>query len=318
MQFLDRDASLFSLGSVQFGTLTDEEASFELLDAYVRMGGNFIDTARVYGDFDKGIIGLSEAVIGKWLAQRGGRKDIIISTKGAHPPTSDVFESRMTRENIVSDCEDSLKALGTDYIDIYFLHRDDKKKPVSEIIDALNALVKDGKVLSLGVSNWTTERLLAANAYALQSGQRGFAISQPQWSLARQINKEDLTLVQVDRSVYDYHKSTGMPLMAYTSLAKGFYSKYNRGGLAALSEKAKTRYYDDDNLRIYWKLVDYSSRLNKSVTSLSLAYLTSQPFPVWPIVSASSLAQLQDLEEAGDTVLPDPFVKELNAMKGYQ
>ena len=315
--FLRQDASCIALGSVPMGTSLNEQLSFEILDGFMDIGGNFIDTARVYGDIANGVQGVAEQTIGRWMRARANRDKVILSTKGAHPPTHDAHISRMTPENIFSDCQQSLTALDTDYIDIYFLHRDDTKRPVAEIMDALNLLIKQGKVRALGASNWTSERILQANAYCLRQGLVGFSINQPQWALARQINKEDDTLVQMDKPLYAYHRTTGMPLMAYTSLAKGFFTKISQGGLANLNDKAKRRYLGDDNMRLYGKLLSYAPLLNLSINALSLAFLTSQPFSAYPIVGVSSLAQLAQLSEAGDAVLPEKFVNELNDLCGF-
>ncbi len=129
----------------------------QVLDRYVSIGGNTIDTAHVYCG------GESEIAIGQWMMERGNRNDIIILTKGAH---HDQYGPRVNREAITNDLFKSLERLKTDYIDLYALHRDDPTVPVSEIVDVLNEHIKAGRIKAIGGSNWTSDRIQEANEYA--------------------------------------------------------------------------------------------------------------------------------------------------------
>ena len=140
------------LGTAVFGTKIPKETAFEMMDTYFAHGGRVLDTARVYSDWLPNGHGASERTIGEWIQERNCRKDIILSTKGAHPSFSDMHRSRMTAEEIYVDLNESLKTLQTDYVDIYYLHRDDENIPVSEIMDILDPLVKSGKIRMLGAS----------------------------------------------------------------------------------------------------------------------------------------------------------------------
>lgn len=130
------------LGTVQFGSAIGEKECFEQLDEFTDLGGNFLDTAHVYGDWLAGERARSERVIGKWLKQSGKRNNYVISTKGAHPRLDSMEVSRVSREAIMTDIEESLKCLGADTIDLYFLHRDDESVSVCEILDILEAARK--------------------------------------------------------------------------------------------------------------------------------------------------------------------------------
>lgn len=301
----DRPVSVLALGTQAFGTSITVQDSFKMMDMYVDLGGNFLDTARLYGHYSENVQGISETVIGWWMQARGNRDRVFIGTKGAHPPMGCMHTGRLDRASIRSDMEQSLRALGTDYVDIYWLHRDDASRPVEEILDTLNGLIREGKTRCIGASNWSLARLQEAQRVAAQKALQGFAATQPQWSLARQEILEDDTLVRMDEEAYAWHCENGMPVVPFTSQAKGFYFKLAEGGEQALSKKARERFLSPRNMRSYEILQQISARTGHSVGALSIAYLTSQPFPVCPIVGYSSLQQAQSMAEAGEIVL-DP------------
>lgn len=173
----------------------------------------------------------SEKCIGRWIAERKCRNKVFLSTKGAHPELADIHSSRMSRENIVQDLNESLAFLQCDYVDLYFLHRDDTTKPVSFIMDVLDEQVKAGKIRFLGASNWTKSRIDEANAYAVANGKTPFSVSQIQWSLA-DVKPDaglDDTLVQMNKSEYDAYLKNPLPVMAFSSQARGFFPKVFNG-----------------------------------------------------------------------------------------
>ncbi len=154
------------LGGVPFGhTLSDKE-TFALLDRFVALGGNFIDTARIYSDWVPGETRRSERVLGDWMQARRNRPSLVISTKGAHPFIESLDTPRSAVAEIRDDLEGSLRTLRLDTVDLYWLHRDDPTRSVGHFIDLLNAFVREGKVRHFGASNWSTERLRAANDFA--------------------------------------------------------------------------------------------------------------------------------------------------------
>lgn len=310
---IDMPVSVLALGTQAFGTNITVEDSFRMLDMYVDCGGNFLDTARVYGYFAENVQGISETVIGWWMKARKNRGSVIVGTKGAHPPLGDMHNSRLDRQSIRSDIEQSLRALDSDYTDIYWLHRDDPARPVEEILETLNELVKEGKTRLIGASNWSLERLKEAQKAAESMGLQGFSAVQPQWSLARQEILEDDTLVRFSEAEYAWHMENGMPVVPFTSQAKGFYYKLADGGEQALSKKAKERFLSERNMRSYQILCEISEKTGCSVGALSIAYLTSQPFPVFPIVGFSSLKQAESMREAGEILLDPADLAALNA-----
>ena len=181
----DLSVSPICLGTVQYGTRLSEQESIAQLDRYTGAGGNFIDTALVYGVWGPEGRPTSEPIIGKFLARSGKRNQLILSTKGAHPPFNAMSHSRMHPDLIAADLEQSLRHLGTDFIDLYFLHRDDPSVPVAEILGCLNELRRAGKIRYFGCSNWTLARIKQAELWAAGQGSAGFVCNQLLWSLAK-------------------------------------------------------------------------------------------------------------------------------------
>lgn len=296
--FAGRSTSVIALGCDTFGSARPEALSFEMMDAYVEMGGNFLDTARLYGS------GLSEKTVGKWVSLRHNRDDLVIGTKGGHPPIGSMHLGRLDRAELEKDMSESLDALQMEGVDIYWLHRDDVSRPVGDILETLNLFVQRGQTKLLGASNWSAVRMAEANAYAAAHGMQGFYADQPQFSLAKQMVVEDPTLVQMDAAHYAFHAETGMPCVSFSSQAKGFFSKWAEGGEEALNDKVRRRFLFPENMEIYEKLCKLSAETGYSVGALSLAYLTSQTkFDTFPIAGASSMKQLEALREAGDAAL---------------
>lgn len=302
-KFMGRDVSVIVMGSTGLGYDFSQRQVNDFLDAYAEMGGNFIDTARIYGDIPGEVCGISERAIGNWMAARHNRKDMIIGTKGGHPCVRTMNVGRLDRENLKRDISESLNDLMCENVEIYWLHRDDVTRPVGDIIETLNGFIEDGLTGHIGVSNWSPARIREANAYAREHGLVGFTANQPQFSLARQDIVEDPTLCPMDKEMYDFHMETGMACIPFSSQAKGFFIKYHDGGAEALSDKARRRFMTDYNMGIYDRLVKLSEETGYSVGALSLAYLTCQPFPTFPIVGVSRMSQVEALREAGDAVI---------------
>jgi aryl-alcohol dehydrogenase-like predicted oxidoreductase len=291
------------MGSTGIGFDFSQRQTNEFLDAYAALGGNFIDTARVYGDFAGGVCGISERAIGNWMAARHNRAELVIGTKGGHPLLSSMNVGRLDRESLASDISESLADLMTDHVDIYWLHRDDVSRPVGDILETLNGFIEAGLTRGIGVSNWSPARIREANDYAASHGLTGFAANQPQFSLARQALVEDPTLCQMDSEMYDFHLSSKLACIPYSSQAKGFFIKLSESGVDSLPDKAKRRFLTPDNLAVYERLLALSRETGYSVGALSLAYLTCQPFDTFPIVGVSRLTQIEALREAGDAVI---------------
>ena len=302
-EFCGRKTAVIALGTMDFGGKIEESRAREFMDAYVEIGGNFIDTARIYGDFARKIQGGSEQVIGRWMEDRRCREQIVLGTKGGHPDPATMHTGRLSRGEILDDMRRSLDNLRTDCVDVYWLHRDDPGRPVEDILESLTELVEKGMTRYVGVSNWRTERIVEANASAARHGLVKLYANQPQFSLARQVVVEDDTLCQMDSQTYAMHLRENLPCVCFSSQAKGFLSKLEQGGEAILPDKARRRYLCEENLSVFERCRALSAQTGYSVNAIALAWLTSQPFPTFPIAGVSRMEHIEALREAGDAVL---------------
>ncbi|NLI60639.1 MAG: aldo/keto reductase [Clostridiales bacterium] len=314
----DLSVSPLCMGTVHYGTAVNSEDAKEQLSRFIELGGNFIDTAHIYGDWVRGLRGRSERVIGEWIKETRRRSDIIISTKGAHPDILlDPSIPRVNPEAIENDLDESLDFLNTDYIDLYFLHRDDPSVPVEEILDTLEKARSEGKIRYYGCSNWTLPRIIEASNYAREQNIPGFVCNQLMWSLA-DINSRgvtDKTLVIMDEEIYDYHKKTGMNAMAYTSAARGYFSKLKQGG--QIAQDIQAAYDTASNMQIFEELVNTADELNADIIQVEIAFLMNQEFPSIPLVSFSSIGQLEQGMGSCQLELDEDTVNRLCNLKEY-
>lgn len=313
--------SVICLGTSHFGDTVSQEASFELLDHFLDQGGNFLDTAKVYGDWVPGVRSLSEKTIGQWLKSRNNRSRIILATKGAHPELDSMQIARLSKEDIFFDVEQSLRQLQTDYIDLYWLHRDDPQRPVQEMIDVLNELVRQGKIRYFGCSNWLSERVEAAQQYAKHKGIHGFVASQTKWSLAAYPPENDPTMVSMDEQELAYHEQTGLTAVPYNSQASGFFSgRYKSEQLQEPSPENKKvwKLCSEENIRKLKCVEKMARHTNFTMSQISLGYLLAHPFPVFPICGCKNVEQLNDSCAASEVELDRESFAELMscAVKG--
>lgn len=301
--FCGKQASVLALGTMDFGGKIEESRAREFMDAYIEIGGNFIDTARIYGDFVRKIQGGSEQVIGRWMEDRHCRDKIVLGTKGGHPDPATMHTGRLSREEVLSDMQRSLDNLRCDCVDIYWLHRDDPTRPVEDILETLTDLTERGMTCHVGVSNWTPARILAAKEASEKHGLVKIKANQPQFSLARQVVVEDDTLCQVDAQTYEMHVRENLICQPFSSQAKGFLSKMDAQGEGVLTDKARRRFLCDENLAVLKRAQALSKETGLSVGAISLAWLTSQPFPTFPIAGVSRMEHIDALKEAGGAVL---------------
>jgi aryl-alcohol dehydrogenase-like predicted oxidoreductase len=300
----DLRVSQICLGTSDFGTNLNEAQSFALADEFVRLGGNFLDTAHIYGDIPRGTNSESERTIGAWLTARGSRKDIIIGTKGAHPDLKSMHVPRLSPEDIAHDLNESLDHLQTDYIDLYWLHRDGPSVPVGEIVDALDEQVNAGKIRYFGGSNWEPARLQAALDYSARTGKASFVASQPLWGLAVPNELSDKTLAILDEDGVAFHKRTQMAVMPYSSQAHGFFTKLDNG--TPLPKNDVAQYDNATNRARLPRVQALAQKHGVLINDIVLAYLWSQPFPSIPIIGNKNADRLRaNVAHADLTLTPE-------------
>ncbi|MGP4042495.1 aldo/keto reductase [Gracilibacillus sp. D59] len=278
---LDKPVTTLIQGSDYFKPSVYDKVC-QVLDRYVAIGGNTIDTAHIYCG------GESEVAIGMWLKERNNREDIVILTKGAH---HDQNGPRVNSEAIRQDLFESLERLGTDYIDLYALHRDDPNVPVSEIIDALNEHIEAGRIKAIGGSNWTTERIKAANEYAASNGLVGFSFSSPNLSLAKANEPFWKGCVSTDSSDLKWHEETQLPILSWSSQARGFFT--GRFTPEDRSNEDLVRvFYSDANWDRFNRAKILADKKGVTAIQIALAYVLNQSFPTCALIGAQNEQEL--------------------------
>ena len=274
------------LGGNVFGWSANAEQSQEVLTAYETAGGNFIDTADMYSRWHTGNVGgESETIIGDWMRSRGNRSEMIIATKVAKLAT----RPGLSAENIAAAAEDSLRRLGTDYIDIYYAHHDDEEIPLEESLTAFNKLVTTGKVRYLAASNYTASRLAEALKVSRDLGMSEYLLLQPNYNaIVRDEYEGDLMALAVKEDI---------SVLPYFSLATGFLTGKYQPGVEVESVRAGDMpdYMNDRGWAILNALTEIAKAENTTIAAAALGWLRAQPGVVTPIASARTVEQLAEI-----------------------
>lgn len=283
-----------TFGGNVFGWTIDEKKSFELLDAFTGAGFNFIDTADVYSRWAPGNKGgESETVIGNWMKKKKNREEVIIATKVG----SDMGNGKkgLSKKYIMKAADDSLKRLQTDYIDLYQTHFDDESTPIEETLEAYAQLKKEGKVRHIGASNLTADRLKESLQIAFETGLPAYETFQPHYNLYER--------EKFEAGLEPICLGNNLGVLNYYSLASGFLTgKYRsredldkspRGG-------GVEKYLNERGFKILTALDEVAKQLNTTQATVALAWLIHRPSVTAPIVSATSVEQLQSIIKAPD------------------
>jgi aryl-alcohol dehydrogenase-like predicted oxidoreductase len=274
------------LGGNVFGWSANAEQSVDVLTAYELAGGNFIDTADMYSRWHTGNVGgESETIIGDWMRARGNRSEMVIATKVAKLGT----RPGLSAANIAAAAEDSLRRLGTDYIDIYYAHHDDESIPLEESLTAFHSLVTAGKVRYLAASNYSASRLEEALRISRELGISEYLLLQPNYNaIVRDEYEGDLMATAVKEEI---------PVLPYFSLAAGFLTGKYQPGIAVDSVRAEdmSDYMSDRGWAILNALTEIATELNTSIAAVALGWLRAQPGVTTPIASARTPEQLAQI-----------------------
>ena len=296
------------LGGNVLGWTAPEKTAFEILDAFLDAGLNAIDTADVYSAWIPGHKGgESETVLGNWFAARKNRDKVMLATKVGMLPLGG--KPNLTKARIADAVDASLKRLKTDYIDLYFAHRDDQETPLEETLEAFASLVKAGKVRAIGASNYSAARLSDALAISEKKSLPRYEVLQPLYNLYdRQAFEDELEAVC---------RGGGVGVVPYFALASGFLTgKYRSEADVRKSprgDRVIQQYLNPRGLKILAALDAVSARLNATPAQVALAWMIAKPAITAPIASATSLAQLKDLVAAGNLKLDRDAMGELDA-----
>ena len=256
-----------------------------LLDSMVSLGVNAFDCARGYGK--------AEESLGAWMRERNNRDRVVILTKCGN--VGENGRVCVNRQVIERELQQSLKALQTDYIDIYLLHRDDPNTPVEELIECLNEAWNAGKIRVFGASNWTHERIMEANAYAASKGLQGFSVSSPNYGLAEQVGDPwggDCVSISGSsgRKAREWYTDNQMPVIAYSSLGRGFFSgRFKAGDMEGarkvLDGPAQKGYLSTDNMERLRRAETLAQRDGMTVAQIAMRYSFSNEMNLFAVVS---------------------------------
>jgi aryl-alcohol dehydrogenase-like predicted oxidoreductase len=299
----DLEVFPLALGGNVFGWTADQDQSFAVLDAYTAAGGNFIDTADSYSAWvDGNSGGESETVLGKWLAARGNRDDVVLATKVSQHPEY----PGLTATNIKAAADASLRRLGTDRIDLYYTHFDKPEVPVEEIIGALDELVRAGKVRHIAASNISAERLAASLEFSDREGLARYVALQPHYNLVSRDTYEG--------ELRDLAGQAGLAAVPYYALAAGFLTGKYRPGTAVDSPRAggAAKHLETERGRRVLTALDEIAEAHAApVATVALAWLAAQPTVAAPIASARTVEQLPALLGVAELSLTEDEVARL-------
>ena len=274
------------LGGNVFGFSADVTNSEIVLDYYFDNGGNFIDTADMYSQWAPGHVGgESETIIGDWIKRRGNRKEMVIATKVAKLDT----RPGLKKSNIIAACDDSLRRLQTDYIDIYYAHQDDPDTPIEETLSTFDSLIKSGKVRYIAASNFTSERLQESLDISKANNLASYIACQDQYNL---MDRDYETTLR-----YTVEKN-GLSEIPFYGLARGFLSGKYRPGVTVESVRATgvaNSYANERGWAMLEKLDQIATEKKTSVSAIALAWLRQQKTVSAPIASATKLEQITEL-----------------------
>ena len=274
------------LGGNVFGFSADIANSEVVLDYYFDNGGNFIDTADMYSQWAPGHLGgESETIIGNWMKRRGNRTKMVIATKVAKLDT----RPGLKPENIKAACDDSLRRLQTDYIDLYYAHQDDPDTPIEETLGAFDSLIKAGKVRYIAASNFTPARLQESLDTAKNLNLSSYIASQDQYNLMDR---------DYEKTLMPTLQANGIAQIPFYGLARGFLTGKYRPGINVDSVRATgvaNSYANERGWAMLEKLDLIANEKKSSVAAVALAWLRAQPTVAVPIASATKLEQIKEI-----------------------
>jgi aryl-alcohol dehydrogenase-like predicted oxidoreductase len=299
---VDKPVSRMVMGTMLGGALFPLPHASVLFDEYFRNGGNCFDTAHVYGE--------SDAILGQWIKNRGVRDQVVVLGKGAHTPNC-------YPEQLTAQLYETLESMQTDYLDIYMMHRDNLEVPVEEFVDVLNEHSNAGRMRAFGGSNWTLERVAAANEYAKSKGLQGFSAVSNNFSLAGMMNPPwDGCLSVSDTASREWFIKTQLPLMPWSSTGMGFFVFGDPSNQS--DDVLVNSWYSDANFKRLSRVKELASQKEVEPIQIAMAYVLCQPFPIYPLFGPSNIFELRISLKSLDIKLTEDEMKWLNLESDYE
>jgi aryl-alcohol dehydrogenase-like predicted oxidoreductase len=307
--------SALCLGTMQFGWSADEPASFAVMDAFAAAGGTLIDSADVYSRWHPGNPGgVSEEIIGRWMRARGNRGALVLATKARGRMWDGPNGEGLSRAHLIRACDDSLRRLQTDYIDLYQTHSFDAETPIEETLETMTELVRAGKVRYIGCSNIPAWRLALALGASAQRQLARYDSLQPHYNLAYRD--------EFERELQDLCADQGIGVIPYSPLAGGFLTgKYRRDDMIPASARAEgiqKRYFNERGWAVLDALAAVAAEHGAPPAQAALAWLLARPGIAAPIVGANTPAQLSASLGAADMTLSADQIARLDAASAWQ
>ena len=305
--------SEFALGAGKRGPKETDEACFSVMDRYLEYGGDTFDTARTY------MGGQADEALGRWIQSRKlKREELTLVLKGCFPADSKKMHiSRLSPEEIRQDLEDSLRAIGTEYADLYLLHRDNPRLPVDEIMIELDKLVREGKTRAVGCSNWTIGRIIEANEFARKNGLAPLSLCQIHFSLARTTaaQTKDVTHVPMSDVEFEWYEESRFPIMGFGPLGRGYFHR-KLNGLEMTD--GDMRYYDyiPSNHRRAQRLEALAKATGYPAAAILLAYSRDNSLCSVPLAGFSRSSQMDEAYRALEFELTKEQIRFLETGEG--
>ncbi|MDJ0898287.1 MAG: aldo/keto reductase [Xenococcus sp. MO_188.B8] len=289
------EVSCLCLGTLRFGTRNNYEESAQLIDMYEEAGGRFIDTANCYDQWcSQGKGGESEVTIGRWLRERGNREQFFIATKVGFG-YRDVPDG-LAASTIISECENSLRRLGTNYLDLFYAHKDDSNTPLEETLSAFNKLVQDGKIRFFGASNYLAWRLADADAISAKNGWPSFTCVEQRSTYLRPNPGADFGPQQIiEQNLMSYCDARRKTMLPYTPLLRGAYVRSDR--------PIPSPYRGPDTDIRLEALQEVAQELGATANQVVLAWMMHRQPPLLPVFSARNPEQMKENLGALDLAL---------------
>jgi 1-deoxyxylulose-5-phosphate synthase len=286
----DLTVSEICLGAGPFGSRLRGAAMERLYSAFREAGGCFFDTAHCYAFWTEYGAGCSERALGECVRRFRDRPEVVLASKGGHPEAGADYprpDRYLSPEVIAADLRESRERLGVETIDLYYLHRDDARVPVGEIIDSLNRAIDAGHVRALGASNWLVERIAAANADAAARGLHGFVASQPQWSLGEPNWQPgpDPAMRFVTDADREWYAAQSLAVIPYSSTSNGYFATDGERG---------RDYQTPENEARLRRAQQLATERGCTPHQIALAYLSCQEFVVIPIIGTANPEHLHE------------------------